>query len=251
MHPLSVRQRARTERKAGRSVSEIARRLGVGTSTVHRWTTSALHTDREPPVECGRCAPQRQPPTDWASYLYLLGQYLGDGHLVTNARVPVLRIAACSDYPQIANELRISISRVRGVAPGIVRPANSARLLLVQSYWTHWPCLLPQHGPGRKHERPILLEPWQQDLADATPWPLIRGLVHSDGCRSINTITRRGRSYRYQRYLFSNESPDIIGIFTRALDTVGVAWRMCRPNLVSVARRPDVAVLDQHIGPKT
>jgi hypothetical protein len=23
--------------------------------------------------------------------------------------------------------------------------------------WKHWPCLFPQHGPGRKHERPIVL----------------------------------------------------------------------------------------------
>ena len=25
-------------------------------------------------------------------------------------------------------------------------------------HWKHWPCLFPQHGPGRKHERPIVLE---------------------------------------------------------------------------------------------
>jgi hypothetical protein len=57
--------------------------------------------------------------------------------------------------------------------------------------------------------------------------------------------------YAYQRYNFSNESVDIIGIFTDALDQVGVRWRMCRPNLVSVARGPDVALMDEHIGPKT
>jgi hypothetical protein len=27
----------------------------------------------------------------------------------------------------------------------------------VSSYWKSWPCLLPQHGPGRKHERHIEL----------------------------------------------------------------------------------------------
>ena len=26
---------------------------------------------------------------------------------------------------------------------------------------THLPCLFPQHGPGKKHERPMRLEPWQ------------------------------------------------------------------------------------------
>ena len=29
--------------------------------------------------------------------------------------------------------------------------------------WKHWPCLFPQHGPGRKHERKIRLEAWQRD----------------------------------------------------------------------------------------
>jgi hypothetical protein len=24
----------------------------------------------------------------------------------------------------------------------------------------------PQHGPGRKHERPIVLEPWQLEIVD-------------------------------------------------------------------------------------
>ena len=51
------------------------------------------------------------------------------------------------------------------MAPGCVN---------VQSNWQHWPCLIPQHGPGRKHERPIVLEDWQRqilanDLVDI-PW---------------------------------------------------------------------------------
>lgn len=33
-------------------------------------------------------------------------------------------------------------------------------------YSRHWPCLFPQHGPGRKHTRRIALEPWQQALVD-------------------------------------------------------------------------------------
>ena len=33
----------------------------------------------------------------------------------------------------------------------------------VKSYSKHWPCLFPQHGPGRKHGRPIVLEEWVPD----------------------------------------------------------------------------------------
>jgi hypothetical protein len=110
--------------------------------------------------------------------------------------------------------------------------------------------LFPQAGPGRKHERPIVLADWQQELADADPWPLIRGLIHSDGCRSMNTVQVRGRRYSYPRYNFSNESRDILAIFGRCLDRAGVAWRYNRSNSISVARRPAVELMDQHVGPK-
>jgi hypothetical protein len=119
------------------------------------------------------------------------------------------------------------------------------------SYWTHWPCLLPQHGPDRKHDRPIRLEPWQHTIVTAEPWPLIRGLIHSAGCRCVNRVVVRGRCYEYPRYFFSNRSPDIIGIFTDALDRVGAHWRMNQPWSVSIARRSSVALLDAHVGPKT
>jgi hypothetical protein len=116
--------------------------------------------------------------------------------------------------------------------------------------WMHWPCLLPQHGPGRKHERPIVLADWQRDLVAEHPWPLIRGLIHSDGCRAINRVTVRGVPYAYPRYFFANESRDILQIMGDALDRVGVAWRYNRPNSISMARREAVAAMDAHVGPK-
>jgi hypothetical protein len=58
----------------------------------------------------------------------------------------------------------------------------------VYSYSKHWPCLFPQHGLGKKHDREIKLEPWQQKLVDLDPRPLVEGLIHSDGCRVTNTI---------------------------------------------------------------
>jgi hypothetical protein len=96
----------------------------------------------------------------------------------------------------------------------------------------------------------FVLERWQRDLVADHLWDLLRGLIHSDGCRSLNTIRRGDKAYAYPRYFFSNESTDIIGVFTDALDQIGVRWRMCRPNLVAVSRRADVALMDEHIGPK-
>jgi len=34
----------------------------------------------------------------------------------------------------------------------------------VRAYDRAWPCLLPQHGPGHKHARPVVLAAWQQEI---------------------------------------------------------------------------------------
>ena len=58
----------------------------------------------------------------------------------------------------------------------------------VSSYSKHWICMFPQHGPGRKHERPIVLADWQRRIVDRFPAPFVRGLVHSDGCRVLDRV---------------------------------------------------------------
>ncbi|WP_231921506.1 hypothetical protein [Micromonospora auratinigra] len=121
----------------------------------------------------------------------------------------------------------------------------------VQSYGKHWPCLFPQHGPGRKHERRIVLADWQREIVEAHPGDFLRGLYHSDGSRFANQVSVRGKRYVYPRYMFTNESTDIMGLCQWALDLLGIAWRMNRPNSLSVARREAVAALDRHVGPKS
>jgi hypothetical protein len=107
------------------------------------------------------------------------------------------------------------------------------------------PCLFSQHGPWRKHERPIVLEDWQRGLVAKHPELLLRGLIHSDGCRFVNT----GRNWRHPRYSFSNQSDHIRAIFCDACDLVGVHWTTA-PRTVYVSRVRDVARLDEFIGPK-
>jgi hypothetical protein len=124
----------------------------------------------------------------------------------------------------------------------------------VNSYSKHWWCLLPQTGPGRKHTRPIELEPWQRDLVRQEPGRFLRGLIHSDGCRSINTIhqrtTRGVVTRRYPRYSFSNRSDDIRRLFTDTCDLLGISWRQMNRWNVAVSRRADVAAMDHIAGPK-
>ena len=120
--------------------------------------------------------------------------------------------------------------------------------------WKHWPCLFPQHGPGRKHERPIALEPWQRSIVERFPGAFLRGLFHSDGCRTRNWATRlvRGerKRYNYPRWEFTNASIEIRDLCTWALDLVEIPWRRPSPRKVSVSTRAGVARLDELIGPK-
>ena len=110
----------------------------------------------------------------------------------------------------------------------------------------HWACMFPQHGPGRKHERPIVLADWQRRIVDRFPAPFVRGLIHSDGCRVLNWVNNTP----YSRYHFTNVSADIRGLFGRACDRLGVEWRPNNRYDLSVARRESVRLLDQFIGPK-
>ena len=250
MYGPDVRRSVIAMAEAGRPIKVIGRQLGISRAAIREWITDP---DRalapRPGGTCFACTAGDCPHPE--TYAYLLGQYLGDGHLVTSTHVPVLRIYACADYPKITTEIIAAITAVRGTTPGNHATASSERLRRIQSYWKHWPCLFPQHGPGMKHTRPIVLAAWQQRIVDQQPWPLIRGLIHSDGCRAINRVVVRGVRYEYPRYFFSNRSRDILAIMGDALDRVGVAWRYNRPISISVAKRDAVALMDAQVGPKS
>jgi hypothetical protein len=70
-----------------------------------------------------------------------------------------------------------------------------------------------------KHTRRIALEPWQQALVDQATEEFVLGLIHSDGCR----VVANDRGVTSIRYHFSNRSEDILGLFTGALDALGIA----------------------------
>jgi hypothetical protein len=230
----------------GASLSDVSRLTGVARSTLREWALAPA-----PAPECARCDGAH--PARGAAYSALLGFYLGDGCLSRYRGSWALRVSCDRTLPGIYLDVT---SRIRDVHPtGQVWHVSAPGVVVVQSNWKHWPCLFPQHGPGRKHERPIVLEPWQREIARAFPADLLRGLFHSDGCRVSNWATRvvRGerRRYDYPRWQFVNASEDILGVCTWALDLVDVAWRRSGPRTVSVSRREAVAALDGLIGLKS
>ena len=83
-----------------------------------------------------------------------------------------------------------------------MRPHKVHNVVRIESGWTRWPEAFPQHGPGRKHERPIVLEDWQQAIVDEHPWAFLRGLIHSDGCRTTNRFKTKLPSGRVAEYSY-------------------------------------------------
>jgi hypothetical protein len=126
----------------------------------------------------------------------------------------------------------------------------------VSVYSQHLPCLFPQHAPGKKHERHIELEPWQERQVEAAPWALLRGLIRSDGCAFVNrTDIHRPEPYEYLSYGFANKSVDIVDLFGRACEAVGVEYRATfaeKRSLwqVRINRRASVAKMLANVGLK-
>jgi len=165
-----------------------------------------------------------------------------------------MRITLDLRYPGIVSECEAAIrdllpaNRVhRILRRGGFLPQAAPSCVDVSAFSKSWPCLIPQHGRGPKHLRCIVLAPWQQDAVARRPEALLRGLIHSDGARFVNT----GRGgWRQPRYGFYNRSTDIRRIFCATCDELGLRWTQAPPNTVYVSRKDDVAALDSFIGPK-
>jgi hypothetical protein len=236
---------------------EIARLTGIPRRTVLDWRhgRGRKRDVREPGSgTCPRCRWKCLPlaESQERGYAYLLGQYLGDGSISTHPKaVHRLRIFGDSRYVDIAAEITRAMQIV--VPNNIVRSDRHRvhNLVVVSAYSRLWPCLFPQHGAGAKHTRPIALVDWQSAITARHPERFIRGLIHSDGCRSTNTIRGKNKVYRYPRYQFCNASDDIRRIFSDHLDLLGIPWRQMNARTISVARREAVARLDEFVGPKT
>jgi hypothetical protein len=184
---------------------EISRRTGVPRRTVLDWRHGRIPGRKRASRACPRC---HGAPLDEPAYAYLLGLYLGDGCISPAARCDKLRIFQDARYVDLISLARRSLVRVRGPQTKVGTTAQGG-CVEIYAHWQHWVCLFPQHAPGRRHNREIRLEGWQRAVVGRYPRQLLRGLIHSDGCRVMNRV--HGGKYSYARYLFTNRSEDILG----------------------------------------
>jgi hypothetical protein len=233
--------------------SEISRVTGIPRPTLSAWrhNRGRRYHDRL------ATANSRWRPAQPAAYCYLLGVYLGDGCLYVQPRGGASLIVSLDlSYPGIIDTVERSIRIVfSDVTVGRFFPKD-ARLTVLRASHPALPFAFPQHGAGRKHNRRIMLTDWQRTLTHAHPKELLRGLIHSDGCRTINRFktelpSGRVAEYEYPRYFFSNLSADIRAIFCEHCDLLGIRWTQSNPRNISVSHRRSVALLDRFVGPKT
>lgn len=237
----------------GMSDYAIAQATGIPRGTVQRW-----HHRAKPPATAVRAARAHEwEITDPRTYCYLLGSYLGDG-CITH-RPPngwTLRIACDEKYVGIVDAVRHALA---ATFPGGRITQRHATVGASEVVALSHPCIgraFPQHGPGRKHDRKIELVDWQLELTHAHPDALVRGLIHSDGCRCVNSVKTRlpsGRDaeYFYVRYFFTNHSADIRGIFIEHCELLGIRVTQSNHRNLSVSHRKSVAILERIVGPKS
>jgi hypothetical protein len=227
---------------------QITKQTGIPRATVrdciNRYgNLEALEQDHElktRPLDTSNWSVQQR-----EAYAYLLAAYLGDGYISKGPRTYQMRIALDSKYPGIIDKCCETIN--------ILLPENKVGIVSVKlsngievsCYSNKLPELFPQIGPGTKHTRPIILEPWQQQIADEYPIEFLRGFIHTDGCRFDPVINETV----YSRYQFSNLSEDIMGLFIATCDKLGISCTRYKRNL-TIAKRKDVAYLDSVIGQK-
>ncbi len=246
---LQVHQLAAT----GLSDYQIATRADVPRSTVQRWR----HRDKSPTRLRGGseiAAAWEVPHAE--TYSYLLGNYLGDGHLVHKPPNGwLLRITSDRRYGAIEDEIMRAMEMTFPGRRAVRSPRASSGADVLQIAHPAVGRAFPQHGPGRKHLRSIVLEGWQLELTRENPGSLIRGLIHSDGCRAENQFRTKlpsGRvaEYSYVRYFFSNLSADIRAIFVEHCELLGVRVTQSNHRNLSISHRTSVAILDSFVGPK-
>jgi hypothetical protein len=267
MYSPHVRREATSLIDSGISYTEVSRRMGINRSTLRVWSLDRSLVDKYVGTDlCPRCEPLPGLPRQLDAYSYLLGLYLGDGCL-TPAGDPArgvwrLRVMCSGTWPGLIELCAGAMAAVRPDHKVSRVPAPGCTE--VHSNWKHWPCLFPQHGPGKKHDRTIALEPWQRAIVEESTKEFVRGLVHSDGSRVVNRVKRKlpdggEKYYEYPRYHFTNVSTDIIGLYIEALELLEIPWKAHTSpgkgtrrdkHVVSVSKREAVARMDGFVGPK-
>jgi len=202
----------------------------------------------------------------YTQYAYLLGVVLGDGSLTEHTKfryVHCLKVSCDIKYPNIINSVKIAMKHIM--------PRNSVNTHThnndsgnpswtdVYCYSQDWKLFFPffKPGKGKKSSYKIQLTDWQKRIICEHPKEFLRGLIQTDGHRTIAP-----NKYQYVRYGFSQKSTDIKNIFLWVCNLLSLKPTIYRRKFrapeygtgkiwaISLCKGKDTEFLDSFIGPK-
>lgn len=166
------------------------------------------------------------------SYSYLLGMYLGDGCISADLDERIASKFRCTAVRKVSSPAWPAQS------PCCVRAIRLAFAVAVASQSsTHTPT------PGRYCFRST---EGDESISGRLSWSHIQpsffeGASSPNGCRHRRIVA----GCNYPAYSFTNHSADILRLFTWACELIGLHPRRTNRVTVSLARRVDVAAIDQ------
>jgi len=206
-----------TKQKLNEGVSQrqISRDLNVNHATVSYWIKNNFSTglkNNDLSVDqtillCKKYAPH---------YAYILGSYLGDGHISKLPRTYRLRIFCNRKYQDIIDRNKHSVQTLFNTNKVNVLQYLHAQCDEVIVHNKNLDKFFPQHGAGKKHDRDITLLDWQWDIINYNPECFIKGLLDSDGCRYKQTGSDR------MYWQFTNKSQDILNMYIKVLTNLDI-----------------------------
>ena len=216
----------------GVSIRQIAKELKVHHTTVQYWIKNNFKTNKRSSVltqedvlsVCNKYS---------ADYSYILGSYLGDGHISQMPKTYRLRVFNDERYPDIISDQKRSLTRLFDGNKISEAPNPNTKCVVVSVYNNHLPLFFPQHGPNCKHTRDVSLKDWQWDMVKKEPECFIKGLIDSDGTYYTQTQKApNGKEYIYQRYSFTNSSKNILDMVEKTLSLLGIKYLIVKRKVI-------------------
>jgi hypothetical protein len=219
------------QRKTEQEVREIVRlhKDGISQNKIHKILgfdrTTIRQILKDPEDYIKKSIPEfNLDNIDRQSYAFILGVYLGDGCISKTHRQNVFKIRIFCDakYVNILNEITKSLEIIFPNSKTLKRNHTSVNCIEIYLYSSHILKLFPQHGLGRKHERPIVLEDWQREIIDEYNVEFLKGLIYTDGSFYY--------SGKYEYCNFTNKSMDIMNLCSESMKKLNINHKIREKN---------------------